>query len=289
MNKTVRKAVIPAAGLGTRFLPATKAIPKEMLPIVDTPTIQLIIEEVADSGIKTAIMVSSRGKVAVEDHFDFHESLENKLAIGNKTELLDRLKRTNDIVKVVSIRQGIPKGLGHAIYCARDLIGDEPFAVLLGDDIIDHVEPCTKQMIEVYNKYQKSVVALTPLAKADISKFGIAAGKKITDNIIDIQQLVEKPSPEEAPSNLGIVGRYILSPRIFDILENQKPGKGGEIQLTDAMKTLMEEEGFIGYLFAGDRYDAGDALGFVEANIAYALKRPELCEPLKEFMKKMCQ
>lgn len=288
MKKTITKAVIPAAGLGTRFLPATKAIPKEMLPIVDTPTIQLIIEEAAESGIQTAIMVSSRGKVAVEDHFDFHESLENKLALGNKTELLDRLRRTNDIVKVVSIRQGIPKGLGHAIYCAKDLIGDEPFAVLLGDDIIDHDTPCTKAMIEIYNKYQKSVVALMPLPQSEISKFGIAAGKKISDTLIDIQQLVEKPSPEEAPSNLAIVGRYILSPRIFDILENQKPGKGGEIQLTDAMRTLMEEEGFIGYLFPGERFDAGDALGFVQANIAYALKRTELAAPLREFMKKLC-
>lgn len=285
--RSVRKAVIPAAGLGTRFLPATKSVPKELLPIVDTPTIQYIVEEVYDAGIETLVLVTGKGKSAIEDHFDLNTELEGKLLAEGKSDLAERLNGQTDLVKIVSVRQQIPRGLGHAVLCAKDVIGNEPFVVCLGDDLVDAEVPCTKQMIDIYQKYGKSVCAVMEVPDEDVSKFGIVAGKEITPQVIEIDRMVEKPSLAEAPSHLAIVGRYILTPRIFEFLEKTKPGKNGEIQITDAMAQLMKEEGFIGYKFDGVRYDAGDKFGFIQANIAYGLKNPEIEPRLKEYMKRV--
>jgi len=283
----IRKAVIPAAGLGTRFLPATKAVPKELLPIVDIPTIQYIVQEVAEAGIDTVILITAKGKDSIEDHFDEYPELELKLEREGKTDLVECLKKARSMIKVVSIRQGPPRGLGHAVLCAQEVIGDEPFVVLLGDDLVDAEVPCTRQMMEVYKKYQKSVVALMEVPDEDVPKFGICGGKRINDRITELDTMVEKPKLQDAPSKMAIVGRYILTPRIFEILRKTTPGKGGEIQLTDAMSKLMEEEGFIGYQFEGDRYDAGDKFGFLQANIAYALKRPDIAPRLLRYMKEV--
>ncbi len=286
-NAPIRKAVIPAAGLGTRFLPATKAVPKELLPIVDTPTIQIIAEEVANAGIDTVVLIAGRGKDAIEDHFDQYPELEEKLESEGKSELAACLKKVRSLIQVVSVRQGTPRGLGHAVLCAQHVVGNEPFIVLLGDDLVDAQVPCTKQMIDVYLKYRKSVVALMEIAEEDVSKFGICGGKKIAPRVTEIDSMVEKPKASEAPSRMAIVGRYILTPRIFEILESQTPGKNGEIQLTDAMSKLMKEEGFIGYEFEGQRYDAGDKFGFLQANIAYALKRPDIAPKLLKYMSQL--
>lgn len=286
-RKRVRKAVIPAAGLGTRFLPATKAVPKELLPIVDVPTIQYIVEEVVNAGIENVVIITGRGKSSIVDHFDTYPELENKLEKDGKTELAQKLKRAGEMAQVVAVRQGQPRGLGHAVLCAKDVIGDEPFVVLLGDDLVDSEVPCTKQMVNVYEEYGKSVVALMEVADEDVSKFGICGGKEKTERILELDTMVEKPPLADAPSKLAVVGRYILTPRIFEILENTPPGKGNEIQLTDAMATLMKEEGFLGYQFEGQRYDAGDKFGFIQANIEYALKRPDVAPRLKEYLKEV--
>lgn len=286
-KNTVRKAVIPAAGLGTRFLPATKAVPKELLPIVDTPTIQYIVQEVHTAGIETLVLITGKGKTAIVDHFDVNLELQHRLEKEGKTDLAQKLNQACSLVKIVTTRQQQPLGLGHAVLCAKDIVGDEPFAVLLGDDLVDAGVPCTQQMIDVYNKYGKSVVALMEVPDLDVPKFGICGGKKIGDRIIEIDKMVEKPKFSEAPSNLAIVGRYILTPRIFEILEQTPPGKAGEIQLTDAMAQLMREEGFIGYQFQGDRYDAGDKFGFIQANIAFALKNAEIRPRLMAYMEEL--
>ena len=283
----VKKAVVPAAGLGTRFLPATKSVPKELLPIVDTPTIQYIVEEVHEAGIETVVLVTGKGKTGIVDHFDLNSELQAKLESEGKYDLARLLNEASGLVKIVSTRQQSPRGLGHAVLCAKDIVGNEPFAVLLGDDLVDAEVPCTKQMIDVYNKYGKSVVALMKVSDEDISKFGCAAGVELEPGVLDLNKMVEKPALEEAPSRYAIVGRYILTPKIFEILERQTPGKGGEIQLTDAMARLMKEEGFVGYLFKGDRYDAGDKFGFSQANIAYALKMPEIKDRLLSYMKSL--
>lgn len=283
-HQKVRKAVIPAAGLGTRFLPATKAVPKELLPIVDVPTIQLIVEEVVRSGMETVVLISGRGKASIVDHFDRHSDLENKLESDGKNDLAKLVRDISSMVKMVAVRQQVPKGLGHAVLCAKDVIGSEPFVVLLGDDLVDAEVPCAKQMIDVYEKYGKSVVALMEVPECDIPRFGIVGGKQLSERVYDLDTMVEKPALKDAPSNLSIVGRYVLSPRIFEILENTKPGKAGEIQLTDAMAQLMRMEGFIGYKFEGNRYDAGDKFGFLQANIAYGLKRPDIAPKLMEYM-----
>lgn len=285
MASKVRKAVIPAAGLGTRFLPATKAVPKELLPIVDTPTIQYIVEECAGSGIDTVVLVTAKGKSRIVDHFDIYPELEEKLDKEGKPELAEALRRTSSMVRMVMVRQGTPRGLGHAVLCAKEIVGDEPFAVLLGDDLVDAKTPCLKQMIDVYERHRKSVVALMEVDESDVSKFGICGGQEIEPRVFNLDAMVEKPKLEQAPSRTAIVGRYILSPAIFRILENQAPGKGGEIQLTDAMATLMRQEGFIGYQFEGDRYDAGDKFGFLQANLAYGLKRPDIAPKLIDYMK----
>lgn len=283
----VRKAVIPAAGLGTRFLPATKSVPKELLPIVDVPTIQYIVQEVVDAGIETVVLITGKGKSKIVDHFDVYPELEEKLDREGKSELVARLRETTNMVSMVSIRQGVPRGLGHAVLCAREVIGDEPFVVLLGDDLVDAPVPCTRQMLDVYNEHGKSVVALMEVSPDDVPKFGICGGKPLSDRILDLDRMVEKPKLAEAPSRLAIVGRYVLTPRIFEILEQTDPGKGGEIQLTDAMARLMREEGFLGYQFEGERYDAGDKFGFLQANIAYAMKRPDIAPKLLEYMRSL--
>jgi len=283
----IKKAVIPAAGLGTRFLPATKAVPKELLPIVDTPTIQYIVKEAVDSGIEDVIFITGRGKNAILDHFDSYPELEEKLEREGKHDLAETLREASRMCKVVSVRQPEPKGLGHAVLCAKDLIGDEPFLVLLGDDLVDSAVPCSKQMIEVFNQTGKSVVALMRVPDEDVPNFGICGGHPAGDRIINLDVMVEKPSLSEAPSNLAIVGRYILKPSIFKYLEEQKPGKGGEIQLTDALARMMKVEGFVGYEFEGQRYDAGDKFGFLQAGIAYGLKRRDIAPKLKAYMKEL--
>jgi len=284
MKQHVRKAVIPAAGLGTRFLPATKSVPKELLPIVDVPTIQLIVQEAVDAGIDTVILITAKGKSKIVDHFDVFPELEEKLLREGKKELAERLRQTCNMVKIIAVRQGEPRGLGHAVLCAKDLIGNEPFAVLLGDDLVDSKVPCTREMIELYERYQKSVVALMEVEEQDVPKFGIGGGKRIEPRVLELDKMIEKPKLTEAPSNLAFVGRYILTPDIFKVLEETQPGKGGEIQLTDAMARLMQTQGFLGYEFEGLRYDAGDKFGFIQANIAYGLKNPEIAPRLMAYM-----
>lgn len=283
----IRKAVIPAAGLGTRFLPATKSVPKELLPIVDVPTIQYIVQEVVAAGIDTVILITGKGKSKIIDHFDVYPELEAKLENEGKSDLAQRLRETTQMVHMVSVRQGTPRGLGHAVLCAKEIIGNEPFVVLLGDDLVDSTTPCTKQMIDVFDQYQKSVVALMEVEESDVPKFGICGGTPITPRIMELNAMVEKPSLAAAPSKMAIVGRYILTPEIFPILEETGAGTGGEIQLTDAMAKLMRQQGFLGYQFDGQRYDAGDKFGFLQANIAYALKRPDIAPKLMNYMRSL--
>lgn len=277
----VRKAIIPAAGLGTRFLPATKAQPKEMLPIVDKPTLQYIIEEAVESGIEEILIITGRNKKSIEDHFDKSVELELELEKKGKTELLEEIREISDMVNIHYIRQKEPKGLGHAIYCAKSFIGNEPFAVLLGDDIVYADKPCLKQMIEVHDEYKTTILGVQEVAREDVNKYGIVEGKFIEDRVYKVKGLVEKPDIEQAPSNIAILGRYIINPAIFEILEHTKPGKGGEIQLTDALKVLAEREAMYAYNFEGRRYDVGDKQGFLEATVEYALRREDL---RKEFL-----
>ncbi|WP_255993627.1 UTP--glucose-1-phosphate uridylyltransferase GalU [Clostridium perfringens] len=285
MDKKIRKAIIPAAGLGTRFLPATKAQPKEMLPIVDKPTIQYIIEEAIASGIEEILIITGRSKKCIEDHFDKSVELEMELEKSGKNELLDLVRDISGMVDIHYIRQKEPRGLGHAIYCAKTFVGDEPFAILLGDDVVYNEEkPCLKQLIDCYNEYKTSVLGVQTVPENHVSKYGIVDGKYIEGKVYKVKGLVEKPSVEEAPSNVAILGRYIVTPRIFDILENTKPGKGGEIQLTDALLELMGQEAMYAYDFEGRRYDVGDKLGFLEATVEYALRRAELREGFIEYL-----
>ena len=286
MEKKIRKAIIPAAGLGTRFLPATKAQPKEMLPIVDKPTIQYIIEEAVASGIEEILIITGRNKKCIEDHFDKSVELELELEKSGKTEMLEMVRKISDMVDIHFIRQKEPKGLGHAISCARTFVGDEPFAVLLGDDIVyNDQKPCLKQLIDCYSEYNTSVLGVQKVAKENVSKYGIVDGLHIEDRVYKVKGLVEKPSIEEAPSDIAILGRYIITPQIFDILKETEPGKGGEIQLTDALLKLMEEEAMYAYDFEGKRYDVGDKLGFLIANVEYALRKEELKEQFTEYLK----
>ncbi|CEK39058.1 UTP--glucose-1-phosphate uridylyltransferase GalU [Paraclostridium sordellii] len=285
MKKRVRKAIIPAAGLGTRFLPATKSQPKEMLPIVDKPTLQYIIEEAVNSGIEEILIVTGRSKKSIEDHFDRSIELELELEQKGKLDMLKIVQDISNMVDIYFIRQKEPKGLGHAIYCAKSFVGDEPFAVLLGDDIVDSDKPCLKQLIGAYDEYNTSILGVQEVAKENTDKYGILDVKHIEDRVYKVNDMVEKPKVEEAPSNIAILGRYIITPAIFEILENQKPGKGGEIQLTDALKTLGEHEAIYAYNFEGKRYDVGDKLGFLKATVDYALKRPELKSDFIEFLK----
>ena len=280
----VKKAIIPAAGLGTRFLPATKAQPKEMLPIVDKPTIQYIIEEAVASGIEEILIITGRNKKCIEDHFDKSIELELELERAGKAELLEMVRNISDMVDIHYIRQKEPRGLGHAIHCAKTFVGNEPFAVLLGDDVVDSEVPCLKQLIDCYSEYNTTILGVQTVDKENVSKYGIVDGIHIEDRVYKVKDLVEKPSMEEAPSNVAILGRYIITPEIFNILENTKPGKGGEIQLTDALKTLISKEAMYAYNFEGKRYDVGDKLGFLQATIEFALKKDELREDFINYL-----
>lgn len=283
----VRKAIIPAAGLGTRFLPATKAQPKEMLPIVDKPTLQYIIEEAVASGIEEVLVIIGRNKNSIQDHFDKSVELELELESKGKTEQLEEVRHISNMVQIHYVRQIEPKGLGHAVLCAKSFIGNEPFAVLLGDDIVYADKPCLGQMIEAYDEYKTSILGVQEVAPSEVSKYGIVDGKFIENRIYKVKDLVEKPAVDEAPSNVAILGRYIINPAIFGILENTKPGKNGEIQLTDALKELARKEAMYAYVFEGRRYDVGDKQGFLEATVEYALRRPELREDFLDYLKQI--
>ena len=280
----VKKAIIPAAGLGTRFLPATKAQPKEMLPIVDKPTIQYIIEEAVASGIEEILIITGRNKKCIEDHFDKSIELELELEKAGKEDLLELVRGISDMVDIHYIRQKEPRGLGHAIYCAKTFVGNEPFAVLLGDDVVDSEVPCLKQLIDCYSEYKTTILGVQTVSKENVSKYGIVDGLHLEDRVYKVKDLVEKPSIEEAPSDVAILGRYIITPEIFNILENTKPGKNGEIQLTDALKTLIGKEAMYAYNFEGKRYDVGDKLGFLQATIEFALKKEELKDEFIEYL-----
>jgi UTP--glucose-1-phosphate uridylyltransferase len=286
----IRKAVLPVAGLGTRFLPATKAQPKEMLPIVDKPLVQYAVEEVQASGIPLAIFVTGRGKDAIEDHFDVSFELEHMLAGRGKEELLAQVRSISRLLQIIYVRQKNPMGLGHAILVARDVVGDEPFAVLLSDDIIDGEVPCLKQMMDVFSRYGRSVVAIQRVEKNAVSSYGIIKGEPVVDHDLNerlfrVVDMVEKPEPHKAPSNLAIIGRYILTPGIFQELRSTRRGAGSEIQLTDGLHRLLAKEPVYGYVFEGKRYDAGDKLGFLQATVDMALKRPELGKPFRKYLK----
>ena len=286
----VRKAIIPAAGLGTRFLPATKAMPKEMLPIVDKPTIQYIVEEAVESGIEDIIIVTGKGKRAIEDHFDNSFELEQNLLSRGKMELLDEVQKSSKLVDIHYIRQKEPKGLGHAIWCARKFIGNEPFAVLLGDDIVTSSKPCLKQLMDQYERYNGSILGVQRVNEDEVSRYGIVDGQSMGgDRFYTVNNLVEKPAKEEAPSNLAILGRYILSPRIFETLENIAPGSGGEIQLTDAIAELNKYEAVYAYDFEGTRYDVGEKLGFIKTTIDFALKREDLKYSVLEYLSQVLE
>jgi UTP--glucose-1-phosphate uridylyltransferase len=281
----VRKAIIPAAGLGTRFLPATKAQPKEMLPIVDKPTLQYIIEEAINSGIEEILIITGRNKKSIEDHFDKSVELELELEAKGKKELLKEVRKISEMANIHYIRQKEPKGLGHAIHCAKSFIGNEPFAVLLGDDIVYAEKPCLKQMIEVYDEYKTTILGVQEVPAKDVDKYGIISAMKIEARVYKVKGLVEKPKVDEAPSNIAILGRYIINPAIFDILEHTAPGKGGEIQLTDALKELANVEAMYAYNFKGKRYDVGDKSGFLKATVEYALRRDNLKDDFMEYLK----
>ncbi len=290
MKKKIRKAVIPAAGLGTRFLPATKAIPKEMLPIVDIPTIQYIIDEAVKSGIEEILIITNSNKHCMENHFDRSYELEERLKESNKMEEYHMICDIAKMANLYYVRQQEPKGLGHAILCAKSFIGDEPFAVLLGDDLVmnEDGDPAMRQLIAAYNQVGASIIGVQQVPHEKVTRYGvIEPTRKITGRRIKLSDLVEKPAVEEAPSDLAIVGRYVLMPEIFEVLENQQPGRNGEIQLTDALRDIMISQSVYAYEFEGQWYDVGDKFGFIKATIHEALKREELQEPLMQYMKEL--
>ncbi len=283
----VRKAVIPAAGLGTRFLPATKAQPKEMLPIVDKPTIQYIIEEAVEAGITDIIIVTGRSKRSIEDHFDRSIELELELEKSHKEEMLGMVRDIADMANIHYVRQKQPRGLGHAVLTAEHFIGDEPFAVLLGDDVVVSKTPVLGQMIAAYDKYAGSILGVQKVAKENVSKYGIIKGKELAPDIYQVEDMVEKPKIEEAPSDVAVLGRYIITPEIFDLLKTQEEGAGGEIQLTDALKRLAKQQPVYAYNFKGHRYDVGSKIGFLQANIECALRSEELKEGMVEYLQQL--
>src|SRR5947209_1762925 len=290
MTPRVRKAVFPAAGLGTRFLPATKAVPKEMLPVVDKPLIQYGVEEALGSGVEDIIIVTGRGKAAMEDHFDVSFELEQMLRSKNKNELVTLARGIADMAEVYYVRQKEPLGLGHAVLRAKDLVGNEPFAVVLSDDIIASKTPCIRQLADVHAKFGATVLALMEVPSEDISAYGCVAADPVAngafgDRLYRIRDMVEKPKPEVAPSNLAIIGRYVLTPDIFDCLETTGPGSGGEIQLTDGLKHMLKTRPIYGLKFEGTRYDAGDKFGFLKATVDYALQHEDLGPPFREYLK----
>ena len=285
----LRKAVIPVAGLGTRFLPATKTVPKELLPIIDIPSIQYVVQEAVDSGIQEIIFVTGRGKDAIEDHFDEAPELEQILAERGLMETVEMLRRIAGMTEVVSVRQKKPLGLGHAVLCARDLVGNEPFAVMLADDLIDGGIPCIRQLLEIFEEKQESVIALMEVPQEDVHRYGVIKGNELKKRLYQVEATVEKPSAKDAPSRMAIIGRYILRPEIFAILEKLPAGKGGEIQLTDGLAQLVRERKVFGCEFQGDRYDIGDKFGFVRATVAYALKRPDMKDRVLDYLKTTVQ
>lgn len=283
----VRKALFPAAGMGTRFLPITKAIPKEMLPLVDKPLIQYCVEEAIASDIEEVIIVTGMGKTAIEDHFDTSFQLEAVLAEKGKDELLNVVKDVSNLAHFSYTRQKEAKGLGHAVLCGKNLIGHEPFAVFLGDDIVSAEIPCMKQMVDVYNDKGCSVLAVKRVPRSDVSSYGIISGRQVGDRLYEVHDLVEKPSADEAPSDLAIIGRYLLMPEIFEFIEKTPPGRGGEIQLTDAIKALLSLQPVYALEFEGERFDAGDKLGFIKANIAFALQREDLGKEVAAYLQEL--
>ena len=287
MTQKVRKAVFPAAGLGTRFLPATKASPKEMLPLVDKPLIQYGVEEVVASGIDNVIIVTGRGKAAIEDHFDISYELEQLLGSKNKTDMLKLTQAIADLADISYVRQKQALGLGHAVHRAKELVGNEPFAVVLSDDIIASKTPCIKQLVDVHDKYNASVLALMEVPKDQISAYGVVEATPVdgSDSLFKISNMVEKPKAADAPSNLAIIGRYVLTADIFQCIESIEPGSGGEIQLTDGMKYMLRSRPIYGLKFEGKRYDAGDKLGFLKATVEFALNREDLGAPFREYLK----
>ncbi|WP_456473413.1 UTP--glucose-1-phosphate uridylyltransferase GalU [Desulfolithobacter sp.] len=288
--KKIRKAVIPVAGLGTRFLPATKAIPKEMLTIVDRPTIQYIVEEVVASGIDEVILITSAGKSAIENHFDYDFQLDTVLREKNKTSLRRELQDISNLIDIVSVRQKEPLGLGHAIWMARNVVGDEPFLVLLGDDLVRSQVPCCKQMIDLYSQVQESIVAIQRVPMDQTYQYGIVEGEETDlERTFKVRRMVEKPAPGTSDSNMAIIGRYLLMPEIFEFLEKTTPGHGGEIQLTDALLALSNRRGMYAYEFEGRRYDAGDKLGYLKAIVDFALEHPSLGEPFRDHLQKCCE
>ncbi len=293
MIAKVRKAVFPAAGLGTRFLPATKAQPKEMLPVVDKPLIQYGVEEALHSGIQNIIIVTGRGKSSIEDHFDVSFELEQLLESKKKADLLSMVRGISDMIDVSYVRQKEALGLGHAVHRSKELVGNEPFAVVLSDDVIASETPCIRQLLDVYEYYGASVLALMEVPKDQISAYGVVDAEPVADNghhgrLFRVRNMVEKPKPEDAPSNLAIIGRYILTPEIFECVESIPPGSGGEIQLTDALKFMLRNRPIYGLKFEGKRYDAGDKLGFLKATVEFALNRTDLGEPFREYLKTLC-
>jgi UTP--glucose-1-phosphate uridylyltransferase len=287
----VRKAVFPAAGLGTRFLPATKAQPKEMLPLVDKPIIQYGVEEALAAGCDQIIIITGRGKQAIEDHFDVSYELEKMLEEKKKTDLLQIVRQISDMIHVAYVRQKEALGLGHAVLMARELVGNEPFAVLLADDVVDAKVPCLKQMIQVFEETQSSVIATQVVDGPAISAYGVLdvrpTNGRFKDRLFEIKNMVEKPKPEEAPSNLAITGRYILTPAVFDTLSETQLGAGGELQLTDGMRLLLKKEKIYAYVYEGKRHDTGDKLGFLKATVEFALKRPDLGEEFRQYLKNL--
>ena len=285
----VKKAVIPVAGLGTRFLPATKTVPKELLPIVDIPSIQYVVQEAVESGIQEIIFVTGRGKDGIEDHFDEAPELEQVLQERGQTGMVAMLRKIAAMTEVVSVRQKRPLGLGHAVLCARDLVGNEPFAVLLADDLIDSRIPGVRQLLDVFEEKNESVIALMKVTPSEVEAYGIIRGKEIAHRLYAVAGTVEKPAPADAPSRMAIIGRYVLRPEIFSILEKIPTGRGGEIQLTDGLNQLARKRKIFGCEFRGDRYDIGDKFGFVRATIAYALKRPDLEDKLREYLRSVVE
>lgn len=273
------------AGLGTRFLPATKVVPKELLPIVDIPSIQYVVQEAVDAGIEEIIFVTGRGKDGIEDHFDEAPELEQILTDRGQTELVKMLRRIAEMTEVVSVRQKKPLGLGHAVLCARDLVGNEPFAVMLADDLIDSETPCVRQLLNIFEETQESVIALMEVSQSEVHQYGVIKGREIKKRLYQVEATVEKPAAKDAPSRMAIIGRYVLRPEIFSILQNLPPGRGGEIQLTDGLTQLVRERKIYGCEFIGDRYDIGDKFGFVRATVAFALKRPDLKDKVLEYLK----
>lgn len=286
----VRKAIIPAAGLGTRFLPATKSMPKEMLPIVDKPTIQYIVEEAVQSGIEEVLIITGKTKRAIEDHFDYSAELELELTKSGKTAMLKVVEDIAELADIHYIRQKQPRGLGHAVLCAKTFVGNEPFAVLLGDDVVyNPKEPCLAQMMRVYDEHGCSVLGVQEVAREAVSKYGIVDGTKVAEGLYEVKNLVEKPAPEKAPSNVAILGRYIIDPEIFELLEVTDPGVGGEIQLTDGLQKLAQRKRMLAYCFEGKRYDVGTKPGFLIAGLEFALRRDDLRDEMTKYIKDLAK